>query len=281
MFDELAKVEARAEIETSKSDLDKILDAEGEIIKQYEKDKRFALYNEKNNEAYLTLFKSTQKKLADVSLTPELLQNYIDARDNPEENTIAIIRGMYSAALLEIISTITPETYTFIDGRGKTFNYLFYHIHNVKNLILQNITGNHMLSYAGSHNGNATNITLNKIIGDCTLLYTGSDNGSVENIRVNKIKGNHTLRNAGRDNGSIKNITTNKIKGHSTLYDAGINNGSVENILEEHQLTEEEHNILSRIETIVETIHTLSLEEQKKAHDEIARLQTEIFSEVT
>ena len=325
MFDELAKIEVREERETPKSDLDKILDAEGEIIKQYEKDERFEMNSGKHSEGYQSLYKKTQEKLANIHVTPEILQLYIDARENTEDSPKTVIRGMYSAALLEIICTTQPDTHTFIDGRGKTFDFLFFEIHNIKNLTLINISGNFILYNAGSQKGSAEYITLHNITGDWTLGNAGSQKGSAQNITLQKIEGDHTFFEAARNSGnlehitlteitgnstlynagyegSIANITLSKIKGDETLYNAGSQKGSAQNItlsriegketlkysgsdkgiakqiLQEKELTEKQKNLLSRIETIVETIHTLSFEQQRVAHDEIARLQIEIFA---
>ena len=230
MFDDLKDVKVRDEVKQEKSDLEKVLDAEAEIIKKYEQDGRFKQNSGKENEAYQSLYKLTQEKLADTKITSGLLQSYIDARDNTEKNTTALIRGMYSSTLLEIISTTQPEITTFIDGKNKTFNYLFYYIHHVKNLTLTNIKGDETLYNAGSQKGSAQNITLSRIEGKETLKYSGSDKGIAKQI------------------------------------------------LQEKELTEKQKNLLSRIETIVETIHTLSFEQQRVAHDEIARLQIEIFA---
>ena len=349
MFKGFSDVTVRDELKTEKSDLEKVIDVEEEIIKQYKNDERFELYSRGHFEAYRSLYQTTQEKLTDIKITQEILQGYIDAGDNTEENTQARIRGMYSASLLEIISTKTPETTTVIDGRGKTFNYLFYHIHNVKNLTLTNITGGYILKNAGSnhgratnitlsnikgnsslqnagihggsatnitltnitgnntlidagsHNGSATNITLNDITGDCTLYYAGlngsvtnitltnitgnntlydagSHNGSAINITLTNIQGYYTLFRAGENNGSAKNIILTNIKGAYLLFEAGAYNGSVANILQENQLNKKQKSILSQIETITETMHVLSLEEQSKAHDEIASLQKELFA---
>ncbi len=350
LFDDLANVEVRDEVPVRKSDLEKVLDYEEKIIKQYKNDERFKHYSEeKELDAYQSLYTTVQEKLADINITSELLQKYIDARDNTTDNNLARIRGMYSAALLEIISTKTPDVHTFINGRGRTFNFLFYYIHNIKNISVTNIIGHNTLGHAGSNNGSATNITLTNITGDHTLYKAGS-NGNATNIVLNDIKGNNTLTNAGENNGSVanitlsnitgnntletaawnggsatnitlinitgkktlfnacgnngiaKNITVTKIKGDYTLYNAGgwngsaknitvtkikgdwtlynaIENGSITNILQENELTEKQKSILSQIESIVETMHTLSSEKQKKAHEEIARLQEEIFAE--
>ncbi len=325
MFEDFSKLEVRTETIPEKSDLEKVLDVEKEIIKQYENDKRFEPYKGKHFEAYESLCQSTQEKLTDVTLIPEILQSYIDARDNTEENIQTIIRGMYSSAVLEIILARQPDSYTFIDGREKTFNHLFYCIHHVKNLTLQNIAGNNILYNAGRNNRNIKNIILQNITGNNILYNAGSDKGSVANIILDNVVGYNTLRNAGNwhgivsnitlnnvkgDNilyqvswkGNAKNITLNNVKGHNILYDAGRNGsvanitlkqttgnnilwnagsdkGSVANILREYQLTEKQKNILLQIETIAKTIHTLSFEQQEKAHDEIAELKEEIFLE--
>ena len=302
MFEELAKIETRKEMKVLKSDLEKVLNIEEKIIKKYENDERFKLYSGKHFEAYQSLYTTVQEKFSNREITPSLLQGYIDARDNTEKDTRAIIRGMYSAALLEIISTKKPETHTFIDGKGKTFNYLFYHIHNVKNLTLINIIGHNTLANAGlnggnvenitlseirgdytlynagMNGGNVENITLHKITGDCTLSFAGRGKGSAKHITLQDIKGNNTLSYAGWNGGSAQNITLRDITGHDTLHSADWNNGNLKNILQENQLTEKQKQILSQIELIAQTMYLLSFEEQTRAHDKIARLQKEIFA---
>ncbi len=324
-FDDFKDVEVREERQVQKSDLEKVLGVEKEILETYKEDKRFENFSGNHFEAYQLLYKTTQEKVADIKITPKLLQEYIDARENTELNTESIIRGMYSAALLERITTKTPKTHTIIDGRGKTFNYLFYYVYNVKNLTLTNIKGNLILSYAGSYGGNidyltldriegcnllecaasysgsathitlsditgnyavrtigwkgnAKNITLHNIKGDHALEGAGTKSGSVKNITLLNLQGNYTLENAGSNKGSVKNITLNNIQGACTLHAAGWNYGCVENSLKENELNKKQRELISKIEKIVETIHFLSFEEQTKAHDEIARLQEEIFA---
>ncbi len=277
LFDDFGDVKVREETIPEKSYLEKVLEVEKEILEIYKEDGRFEDFSDHHFEAYQLLHKKTQEKLANIKITQKILQEYIDARENSEENTQALIRGMYSAALLEIISTKTPETHTFIDGKGKTFNYLFYHIHNVKNLTLTNIKGNNILEGAGGNGGSATHIILHHITGN-DLLYNASINGSATHITLHNITGDNILSDVGSWNGSAKYITLTNIKGYNTLPNPGWN-GSAEHILEEHQLNEKQKSILSQIQTIVETIHTLSLEEQTKVHKQIARLQEEIFEE--
>ncbi len=325
LFKNFSDVTVRTETIPEKSDLEKVFDCETEIINQYERNKQFNHFSGEEHVAYQSLYTTVQKKLANIKITQELLQDYIDARDNTEKNTQAKIRGIYSATLLEIISTKTPETHIVIDGKGRTFNYLFYDIYNVKNLTLINIQGDFTLGNAGAHNGSVTNITLRHITGDWTLCNAGRNNGSVTNITLQHITGNYTLENAGRYKGNATNITLQYVKGNNILaflgwnghatnitlqdiqgnytlsnlgYDGEATNitlqylmgdntlwyvssslGCTTNILREKQLTTRQKSILSQIQLIVETIHALSLEKKITAHDKIARLQTEIFSE--
>ncbi len=303
MFNDFSKLEVRTETIQEKSDLEKVLDMETKIIEMYEIYERFEHYSDysgNEDDEYQSLYTAVQEKLANIKITQEVLQKYINARDNTEQNNQARIRGMYSAALLEIISTKTPEIHTFIDGKNKKFNFLFYHIQNVKNLTLtniqgdyilykagmngsatnitlQHITGENTLSYAGWNGGSAKNITLIDVIGKDTLEHTGL-NGSAKNITLSNITGNWTLCNAGSDHGSAKNITLNNITGNYALENAG-QNGSIQNILEENILTEKQKRIISKIKKIVKTMHILSLEEQTKMHEKIAELQNKIFAE--
>ena len=229
LFNRFGDVTVRNEVRQEKSDLEKVIDIEKEIIETYKTDEQFELYPKNENETYQLLYKTTKEKITDINITPELLQGYIDARDNPEENRKALIRGMYSAALLEIISTKTPETHTFIDGRGKTFNYLFYHIHNVKNLTLTNIKGNNILRNAGMYGGSATHIILNNVNGAYILEYAGSYKGSITHIILREIKGYYIFSYAGVHNGNLQNIVLTNVTGDYTLT-AAAHSGNAKHI---------------------------------------------------
>ncbi len=419
LFTDYGTILTRDEIKKEPTDLEKILDLENEIITQYESNNNFGKNGLHHEEAYTLLYANVQEKIKNISLTPELLASYISTRENREENTKAIIRGMYSAALLQVTCFAQPDKSIFIDGRGKTFNYLFYHVKNASNVTIQNfkgnyifgkagldggyisyitlntiegnevfssagfngickyltltdITGDYILSGAGSEKGNieyielmnitgyntlsgigsqkgtAKHISLNNIEGSYTLVNAGSD-GNVSYLSINNLTGNKTLSNAGNNTGNISHvtlynitgdhtlkdissegnsthITLTKIKGSNTLEFAGNGKGNINHItlseitgdltlsnasedrgniqhltlnkingndffqntcryggkinpiLKEENFNERQKSILSKIQTIVETIHTLSFKEQKKAHEQIAKLQEEIFA---
>ncbi len=349
-FREFSDVESREEIPQIVSDLEKVLDIETEMIKQYKNSNIFELYHSENPQAYKLIHSETEERLRDINLDSNLLQQYIDARENKEMDIVAIIRGMYSAALLEIITTKKPHTQTIIDGnnRNRTWNFLFSHVKHAKNVAVKNIKGNYILSFAGSYGGNVEGISCENIRGSYTLSHAGSDSGKIEYLLLSNIKGHKTLEGASMHKGNlqktvlhnikgdftfsgsrmlsgniqditlhdiegdytltamgdeykIKNVVLTKIKGDDTFssidcackvnctaFNHIIGEGTLKDtgfsfnrsILLEHQLNEPQKKIILEIEKIAESMHTLSLAEQKIAHDEIAELQTEIFSEV-
>ncbi len=255
LFNRFGDVTVRNEVRQEKSDLEKVIDIEEEIIKKYERNERFKPYQPRHDKSYQILRVATQEKIKDITITPKILQEYIDARENKEDDPIAVIRGMYSSALLELICIKNQNTNTIIDGKNKTFNYLFYHIHNVKNLTLQNIQGNciladagcnkgtiayltlsnikgnGLLSYLANHDGNAKNIILTNIIGDHTLFFAGANYGKITYLTLSNIIGTATLSCAGNRRGIIKNITLQDITGDNTLQNAVRFEGNAKNII--------------------------------------------------
>ncbi len=317
LFENFKDIDVKDQIIAKKSDLEKVLEIEEEIVTFYKENNRFS---------YPFIYKIMQKKLADITVTSTLLQTYIDARENKDLTHESILRGMYSGALLEIICTTQPDTITIIDGKNKTFNYLFYLVHNVNNLLLKNIKGDCILRLAGANKGSARYITLynitgtstllaagknkgiaeyitlNKIMGDWTLGETGQDGGIAQNITINNIKGDYALNSAGRYGGIAQNLTLNNVRGKyilefagfvkgtaqkillrkvnkkGTLERAGEQGGSAQQILRENEFSKEQKIIFSEIQKIVKKIHTLPAEKYKTAHDKIAWLQKEIFT---
>ncbi len=302
IFSYLKDVNARHEKPQEKTALDAVLDLEAKVIAQYKMRDQTRTDSSEQNDAYCKLLRYTQEKIMSIKITQEVLQKYINVRDNSEEDSEAIIRGMYSAALLEIICTTQPEKAILIDGKGKTFNYLFYHVKNASNVLVQNFKGNEILFSAGSYNGRIQNMICNNIMGNYLLQNIGRSKGRVKHITAIHIFGNEMLADIASVNGTAKYITAISVKGDTALaYLAGLNGeveyvaamnvegkgifespglncGGVKHLIRGNDLDLQQKQILSRIEKIVESMSGLSSEEQKKAHDEIARLQTEIFA---
>ncbi len=304
-FKDLADVTVREEKTVQKSDLNKILDIEKEMIDKYSANGRLRIDYDLQHELYQVFKKEVQEKIRDITPTIELLQEYITSRENSEKTDESLLRGMYSAVLLETVCAYTQIKSIIFDGKGREWNYLFYHVQNANNISVQHFNGEWILAFAGFDKGKIRNLSCSNIQGSDTLAGAGANGGSIEHVICSKIKGSNTLYDAGA-HGSIKYATINEIEGHSTLGYIGNNGGNASHItctnmsqwsgllegvdirsnliLEDDSfeknrlLNTHQKEIINKITQIVETIHTLSLEEQKKAHDEIARLQTEIFA---
>ena len=350
MFDGFDQLDVRMEERREKSMLEIALDFEKKVLDKYGMMSCLG-WDSRELNLYNHLFHYIEQEFQAKLFDHDFFEKYIQARDNSRKNDESLIRGMYLGILLEMYCDRTDEPIV-IDGKNKVFHYLFYGAKKIKNLTLENISGDKILKLSGSAGKTAENISLRNVTGDEILFGLGSDNGIAKYITLNNIRGNKTLENAGSNKGSIKNMILNNIKGDRTLTDAGRNGGSVsfmtlnkvegrdtlwyagsdkgsienitlhntrghnilgnagsnygsaslillnditgnyrhyhvgrhgisiKDIFTRNQGNTNQKLIFSRIESIVSTIHTLPFEEQKSAHDEIARLQKEIFAEV-
>ena len=217
MFDELKDVEAREEVHQEKSDIEKILDTEKEIIERFKSDERTQDHY-KVRELYPLIYGSVEEKSKKITITREIVQSYINARDNLETDSSAILRGMYSAALLELSCKKEPDKKITINGNGKVFNYLFHYIKNVSNVVIQNFKGKEILRYAGLA-GKIKHITCRDIEGDELLSRAAQYNGVAEHINCINIKGDNTLYSIGYK-GKIEYILCENIAGSRTLGNA-------------------------------------------------------------
>ena len=301
-FKEFSKIEARKEIILEKSDLEKVLDIENEIIRQYKTDELFKKYGQKHGKGYHLLYASIQNKLKDVNLSSEILQSYIMMKDNSAEETESVIRGMYSGALLEILCRTQPSTSLFINGKNRTWHYLFYQVRYAKNIAIEHFKGNNILSCAGSDGGSVENIIVNHLIGDDTLQGAGHSRGTAKHLFLNNIQGNYTLASAGWYRGTAEHVTLNQIKGDRTLAYATAEDGHItyvtlnkirgkftlDNVdrfysdnkstfLHDSQMSTSQEEILGEMLLLTKMMHTFSSEEQKSVHIKIAQLQKEIF----
>ncbi len=304
LFQEFSDVTVRTETIPEKSDLEKVLDTEEEIIRQYKTNRLFDKTSRHGGEGYLLLHASVQDKLREVNCSSEILRAYISMRDNSEEKTESIIRGMYSAALLEIGSTTESNENFFINGKGRTWNYLFYQVRHAKNITIEHFKGNKILSCAGSHKGNVENVIVNHVIGNEILQGAGNTDGTVKHLFLNDIQGNHTLASTGLDRGTAEHIALNQIRGDYTLAYTTAKDGHIHGItinkvkglftldhinkyyqnnkssfLYGIQMSTKQEEILEKMKSLIENMHTLLPIEQKETYKEIARLQKEIFLE--
>ncbi len=204
MFDGFDQLDVRIEKLQEKTALDTILDLEAKIISTYASSENainvmYGCFNH-DKKLYDSISKEVNYALLKKDVFKKTLQMYISSRDNKDETKEALVRGMYSAALLEIVCTREPHSYITLDCQSG-------------NLFCQSID------------------------------YVATSDITVWNI-----------------------------------FDSHIS--KITHLLKQPDLTSKQKSIFLEIETIVENIHTLPFEQQKEAHDKIARLQEEIFIEV-
>ncbi len=257
LFKKFSELEpAREEIPQIVSDLEKILNVEKEIVIQYKNDERGKHDPSQEYAIYGAILRDSKEKLEGIKITQNHILDYLSARENEEIDHEAKIRGMFSGALLEISSQTEKEI--SINGRGKKWNYLFYHVKNIHDVTVENFTGSKILTYMGSYLGHAKNITIKNIKGFDTLSYAGSEGGIIENIYLENLsnqkgeraeilryiaqggraenivgknlRGDFIFSLAGSNNGTLKNISLTDISGLYVMMSIGDNNGFAENI---------------------------------------------------
>jgi len=229
-FDEFGNVTARDEVKTEKSDLEKVLDVEKEIINQYEQDKRLDIGTvgiAGIKELYAEILLRTQFDLP-TSISQEILQQYLDARENSEKNEEAKLRGIYSSILLE--RTCSSKKNVFLTGQNKRWSYLFYFLHCAQNISLESFLGDEMLLGAGcGERANVENISLRSMQGKNILAAGGAYKGSLKYVSLAEISGYGVLNNAGNE-GNIDNVTLSNITGDDTLARSGRENGKIKHV---------------------------------------------------
>ena len=206
LFDDLKNVTAREETPTPKSDLERVLDVEKIILEKYKNIQRiFKTYVEDKTvlRLYQRIYNRIEQELSNGVINEKILQEYIDARENSRTLENPIIRGYFSAVLLEIANQTSP--YITIDGRNRRWDYLFSPVRNVKNLYIKNVVGEFILYRAGSQ-------------------------GNIENVFAKNIQGNHSLSSIGKC-GQAKNIiVTQAGYGERVLFQAG-RGGDIQNLI--------------------------------------------------
>ncbi len=229
LFQEFIDTEVRDEVPQEKSPLEIILEVEEKIIEKYKNAKR-GYKSDKEEPFYINIRRDTKKQLQRIQLSSEILQTYLDARENTEQNQESEVRGVYSGVLLEL--ACENELSVSLNGKGRMWKYLFTHVKKAKNVTLENIQGDFMILYAGSYGGHIENILVKNSI-NCNHLLdgVGSERGFAKNIHIENIQGYGTLMDAASYSGHVENVCVRKIKGYRTLYSAACWNGEIKNII--------------------------------------------------
>lgn len=231
-----------------KTGLEKLLDIESEIVREYSK--RDTRHGDKINEAYLSIYKELKERLKEVDYNEEDLKGLIYAKiDNEYDIKQSIALGLYTGSLLQLLTERNRQkgkrTIFYIDGKGSNFNYLFYFAKEVDNLTVENFSGEHICGEIGSYGGNAGVVLLKGIKGDWTGDGIGSDGGSAGVVLLKDIKGDHAGWGIGSDRGSIGVVLLKDIKGDGAGEKIGSYKGKVGKLYC-HNVSNISHNIKAK-----------------------------------
>ncbi len=230
LFEPFNELSHRKEKREESTDLFRILEIEEEFISEYKKYITPHSYIDDKQNCYNEIAEKLEEKVEAIHLTPELVISHVNARENPEINSDCLIRGIYSGALLERMQQRYPLGSVRIDGRGKKFNYLFYRTRKVKNIVIENIEGDEILSHAGSDNSKIANVVLKNIKGNGVLQFAGSSCGKINNIHLENIYGNHILFGAGSGKGKVEYVFAHNIFGQYSLSGLAYEEGTAKHI---------------------------------------------------
>ncbi len=230
LFKEYDELVVRAPLPQSISEIEKILDIEEQIIKKYVSQNPIQTQSVRAIEkVYNAIFLEMSTQTEKIALSEKLLQEYLLVRENKEDDSSAGIRGLFSGAFLQLTYERDRAGALSFNGEGRTFNYLFFQTKEIKNLFLENITGNCILENAGSFGGNIQNILTYNLVGDYLLAGIGN-RGTAEGIIADTIKGTGTFCFASFKN-VLKNILALRIVGSETFHQIGCYDGEIKNIL--------------------------------------------------
>ncbi len=227
MFDGFDQLDVRMEKEREETHLEVILDLEKKVIQVYEKQAHVEQENLRIG-LYGKIRDYVMRELKIKNISGLLINLYIESRDNAQKNNVAFIRGMYAGVLLEKACFQTDEPIV-IDGHNKTFHYLFNHARKIRNLTLENISGDEILKYAGSNDGICENVCLRNITGNKIGYGLGAQAGKVKNISAIHIFGKKLFFGLG-NSGTAENVIAVNIQGDDTLCLTG-SNGRAKNII--------------------------------------------------
>ncbi len=250
LFEELRAVEVKEETQVQKSDLEKVLEVEEQVLKSVSQED--LLEDLKSDffcsKLYPMIYDFCVKELENIQFSSELLQGYVDARVNEDSTGSGHPRGYFSGALLEMLCRTNSGKHIFIDGRNKIFHYLFMHAKYVSHLTLKNVQGDGILSgagiggiiedvflenaegyfifnTAGAHGGKIRNVTAKNVKGD-SLFQCAAMEGIGENITVIQVQGNFTFYNVGKA-GRVTSVQAIDVQGNNTFSFAGCDGGEV------------------------------------------------------
>ncbi len=302
MFDQFKDIEARDEIPIVESTIEKLLALETKVINAHLENRWVDDQTRELERIYTKIITQVREELP-LQLTEEILQEYIDCRENRETDRAAKIRGMYSAALVDMFQEQNPDTPLTIDGNGRRWNYLFYHVKKVKYLNLTNVRGEYILAFAGTERGSIEDVIVQNIEGDNLFTNAATFYGKMKKVTFQNCSGEELFFNMGAHDGTVNTIFLDNIKGRIALgitfdekedteklylknpdksplaFTTNNNLTKRKKILLHENCAQEKSSIVQEIETLTGEMISKTKEEPKKGYEVLSKLYERLFED--
>ena len=228
MFDNLKGIsKEREEHKRESGAIETLLKVRDAIMQEAKK----PITNAEDKKVYNRIYNSTKSKLEGIEFDAADIKNLIFARPQEELNReIRPYAGRFTGCLLQILTERNEakekRTRFHIDGRGKSFDYLFCGTRKIDELIVENFKGYGICQEICMDGGEANLVAGINIKGDNTFNRLGYNTGNVSIVLAKNITGHTTLYSAGQK-GKISSIITTGLRGRHILERAGDKNGEI------------------------------------------------------
>jgi len=190
---------------------------------------------ERTETFYLDVFKFVILNLHGMKFNENDLNYYLISRMNNDfEERKAMAIGMYTGCLAHLLTDRNAlqdkRTTIHVNGNGMRFEKLFAFARVVDTLIVENVVGNDICSYVGSHYGSANTVICSGINGIATLCGAAKYHGRINKAIALNCKGAAALEGIASDNGYATQAIGVDIKGDATFSACAIN-GYIEQII--------------------------------------------------
>ncbi|MBT5022887.1 hypothetical protein HOK51_07695 [Candidatus Woesearchaeota archaeon] len=182
-------------------------------------------------ELYSDLYRMVEKDTNKMDFNNNLLESYIESslilEESSEEEIYSdykVIRGLFSATLLQLLTFQNEKenkpTKFHIDGKGKTFDYLFAGCRFVDELIVENFKGEGICSYLGSF-GSINSFTAVNINGVYALNELGMNAKDIGSVILTNIQGEYSAYTLLNNAENIESFLAFDIQSDNVLFAIG------------------------------------------------------------
>ncbi|MBS3121970.1 hypothetical protein J4434_03755 [Candidatus Woesearchaeota archaeon] len=249
LFGDLDGIEGARDVQVRNNTLDKLLEVEKELIREYSSKHLVEMLDydvcdmyEEYKKRYIPFYKEVRKRLNETTFNEGDIASLVLAEANNEYSVNEkLVLGVYTGCLASLLTERNRKegkrTRIHIDGKDNIFHFLFLFARDVDDIIVENLKGSWICGYIASHNGHANDIIGVNLEGNSPFAYIGSNEGRVNRLVGLRIKDSEVMSYAFSEGGSCSQMIAVGIRGglnnlgfigHS---DSSKRNGKIEQLI--------------------------------------------------